>query len=254
MEARKRIQEIAARELGGDPSGYVVDNGRVFARGNSGRGMTLAQVSRRAIQLGGKYDGHEVAENLNAMTKASVAGLAGTGLVVAAKDTYSHEGGTWSFVVGFVVIELDVETGVVDIKDYLAATDCGIVLHPRSLAAQMHGGAVQGFGMARSQKWVFDPRWGAGFAHRFYTARPPGILDVPIEMDWVAVNKPDPQSPVGAKGIGEPPVGAGEAVLASAIADALGGKCLCRTPLTTDIILQAIEGKEQRLHLLDTHV
>jgi len=253
MDAKKKIQEIAARDLGGSPGDYVVDGGRVFRRGG-GSGMSFAQVAKRAIQLGGKYDGHELAENLNAMTKASATALAGSGLVAAAKDTYEHDGGTWSFVVGFALIELDVETGVVELKEYLASADCGTVMHPRSLAAQLHGGGVQGFGTARSQKWVFDPRWGAGFAKRFYTARPPGILDVPPKMDWVAVNKPDPQTPVGAKGIGEPPIGAGAAVMASAIADALGGKCLCRTPLTTDVILAAIEGREQPYAPLDTHV
>ncbi|MGH7552265.1 MAG: xanthine dehydrogenase family protein molybdopterin-binding subunit [Longimicrobiales bacterium] len=252
--AKRLIQEIAARDLGGAPADYVVDNGRVFQRANRASGLSFAQVAQRAIQLGGKYDGHEVAENLNNMTKASVAALAGSGLVAAAKDTYEHEGGTWSFVIGYALIELDVETGVVDIKEYLAATDCGTVIHPRSLAAQMHAGGVQGFGTARSQKWVFDPRWGASFAKRFYTARPPGILDVPLKMDWVAVNKPDPQNPVGAKGIGEPPVGAGEAALVSAISDALGGKCLCRTPLTTDLILAALEGRQQPYAPLDTHV
>ena len=92
------------------------------------------------------------------------------------------------------------------------------------------------------------------FAKRFYTARPPGILDVPIDMDWDAVGIPDPQTPVGAKGIGEPPVGAGSAALTSAIADALGGKCLCRTPLTADVILAEIEGRSPAYNPLDLHV
>jgi CO/xanthine dehydrogenase Mo-binding subunit len=253
-DAKRKIQAIAARDLGGSPSDYVLDGGRVFHRASRSRGMTFAKVAERAIALGGEYDGHGLAENLHAMTKASATALAGTGLIGAAKDTYPHEGATWSFVVGFAVIELDVETGMVELKEYLAATDCGVVLHPRSLAAQLHGGAVQGFGMARSQKWVFDPHWGTGFAHRLYTARPPGILDVPLQMEWVAVNRPDPQTPVGAKGIGEPPIGAGEAVIASAVADALGGQCLCRTPLTTDVILAALEGREQPFALLDIHV
>ena len=252
-DAKRKIQEIAARDLGGAPADYVVDNGRVFHRSNRARELTLARVAERAIQLGGRYDGHALDENLHAMTKASATALAGSGLMGVAKDTYEHEGGTWSWVVGFAVIELDVETGVVDLKEYLAAADCGTVMHPRSLAAQLHGGGVQGFGAARSQKWVFDPRWGAGFAKRFYTVRPPGILDVPLHMDWVAVNRPDPQTPVGAKGIGEPPIGAGEAVITSAIADALGGQCLCRTPLSTDVILAAIEGREQPYRLLEPH-
>ncbi len=216
--------------------------------------MTMGYAARRAIQLGGKYSGHILNEDLNAMTIASATALADQGLVAAARDRYPREGSTWSFVVGFALVELDVETGVVDLKEYTGVTDCGRVVHPRSLAAQIHGGAVQGFGIARSQKWVYDPRWGIGFAKRFYTARPPGILDVPLEMKWGAVNIRDPQTPVGAKGIGEPPVGAGSAAVASAISDALGGQCLCRTPLTTDVILAALEGREQPYGPLEIHV
>ncbi len=254
MVARRLLQEIAAADLGGSPENYVVDGGRVFRSGNRARGMSLARAAERAIELAGKFDGHELADNLHPMTVESATALAGSGLVAAAKDTYSHEGGTWSWVIGFALVEVDEETGMVEVKEYTASTDCGVVLHPRSLAAQLHGGGVQGFGMARSQKWVFDPKWGLGFANRLYTARPPGILDVPLEMKWVAVGEPDPETPVGAKGIGEPPIGAGVAAITSAIADALDGQCLCRTPLTTDVILAAIEGREQPFGLLETHV
>ncbi len=214
----------------------------------------MGYAARRAIQLGGKYSGHVLNEDLNAMTVTSATALAGQGLVAAAHDRYPHEGSTWSFVVGFALVEIEVETGVVDIKEYTGVADCGRVIHPRGLAAQIHGGAVQGFGIAQTHKWVYDPRWGVGFSKRFYTARPPGILDVPLEMKWGAVNIRDPQTPVGAKGIGEPPVGAGSAAITSAISDALGGECLCRTPLTSDMILAALEGREQPYGPLDIHV
>ena len=150
---------------------------------------------------------------------------------------------------GFALVELDRETGVVAIKEYVAVTDCGTVLHPRSLGAQVLGGSVQGMGQAMTQRWVFDPKWGVPFANRLYTARPPGILDVPLDMKVEAVGIADPQTPVGAKGIGEPPVGAGGAALTSAVADAMGGHCLCRTPLTPDIILMELEGLKQPFHL-----
>ncbi len=254
MDAKRKLQEIAARDLGGSPEAYETSDGRVYRRSNPAQGMSFARAAERAIALGGAYDGHELPEDVNAMTVEAATGLAGQGLVGVAKDNYPHEGGTWSFVIGFALIELDTETGAVEIKEYTAATDCGTVIHPRNVAAQLHGGGVQGFGQARSQKWVFDPKWGVPFAHRLYTARPPGMLDVPVTMDWVAVNEPDPQTPVGAKGIGEPPIGAGSAAITSAIADALGGACLCRTPLTTDMILAELEGRAQPYARLDTHV
>ena len=116
-----------------------------------------------------------------------------------ARDNYPRTGNVYTFVAGFCEVEVDADTGEVDMKRYEVVADCGTVMNPRSLGAQLHGGGVQGFGMARSQKWVFDPRWGIPFAHRFYTARPPGILDVPSEMKWAAVELPDTNNPVGSK-------------------------------------------------------
>jgi CO/xanthine dehydrogenase Mo-binding subunit len=79
-------------------------------------------------------------------------------------------------------------------------------------------------------------------------------MDVPKEMRAGAVGIPDPTTPIGAKGIGEPSVGAGAAALTTAIADAMGGNCLCRTPLTPDIILAELEGRRLPYGRLDQHV
>ena len=248
------LQELAARDLGGSPGDYRVADGRVFRARDRSVGIDFARAARRAIELGGKFSGGEAPDDLHDMTKASVAGLAGSGLVAAAKDNYPREGATFSWVIGFCQVELDVETGQVEIVDLASAADCGAVLHARSLAAQTNGGLIQGVGMAMSQRWVFDPKWGIPFTKRFYTARPPGILDVPRSLGFAAVDQPDPQTPVGAKGIGEPPVGAGEAAYACAVADAMGGRCLCRTPLTADMILAELEGRPRPYGTLETHV
>ena len=254
LDARQKLQEIAARDLGGRPEDYETSDGRVYRRANPSQGMTLGRAATRAIELGGRYSGEEFDEDLNDMTKASVTALAGQGLVAAARDNFGGEGGLQSWVVGFAEVELDVETGKVDVVHFTAVTDCGVVVHPRGLGGQIFGGSFQGMGMAMSQKWVFDPVWGVSFAKRLYTARPPGMLDVPIDVQWAAVGIPDPQTPVGAKGIGEPCVGAGSAALTSAISDALEGKCLCRTPLTPDVLLAEIEGREPAYGPLDLHV
>ena len=254
MDAQRKLQEIAARDLGGAPEDYDTSDGRVFRRSNPTQGLSFAQAATRAIELGGRYSGEELAPELNDMTKASATALAGQGLVAAAKDNYPYSGSVRSFVVGFAEVELDVETGAVEIIQYTAMADCGTMLHPRSLGAQILGGSIQGMGIARSQKWVYDPVWGVSFAKRLYTARPPGILDVPVDIEWGAVEVPDPQTPVGAKGIGEPPVGAGSAAIASAISDALGGICLCRTPLTADVLLAELEGRAPPYSPLETHV
>ena len=251
-DAARKIRQIAAQRLGGSPGDYVLDNGRVFRRGG-GAGMSFAQVAERAIQMGGEYDGHELPDDIHRETVPAATMLAGEGLMGVAKDNYGGRGGVYTFVAGFAQVELDVETGVVDIKEFVGVTDCGTVVHPRSLGAQLFGGCIQGMGMAMTQKWVYDPKYGVAFANRLYTARPPGFLDIPLNMKWAAVGIADPQTPVGAKGIGEPPVGAGAAALTTAIADAMG-TCLCRTPLTPDIILSELEGRDPAFGRLDQHV
>ena len=60
-------------------------------------------------------------------------------------------------------------------------------------------------------------------------------------MKWAAVDLPDPETPVGARGIGEPPVGGGCCAVLNAIADALGDEIFRRAPVTLDMILTALE-------------
>src|SRR5690606_7616328 len=121
---RTQLQELAALELGGAPSSYQVSGGRVFGPGGS---LSFAQAAERAIARGGKFDGHVVPEDINDMTKESAAALAGQGLVAAAKDSLPHTARTYSFVVTFVEVELDVETGVYKIIDVTSVADCGTV-------------------------------------------------------------------------------------------------------------------------------
>jgi xanthine dehydrogenase molybdenum-binding subunit len=253
-DAKLKLQEIAARDLGGQPGDYDVGGGRVFRRGNASVGMTFARAAERAIELGGRYDGHELAEDLNAMTVAAVGDhLVGQGLVGVARDNYGGEGSLYSTVVTLAMIEVDRETGVIDVKEWLAVADCGTVLNPRSLEAQVYGGGLQGMSQARFEKWSFDPRWGVNQNRRFYMVKPFSILDIPERLDFAAVDIPDPETPVGSRGIGEPPVGSGAAVIVSAVYDALG-VAVGRTPLTPDKILNALEGGATGYSLLQTHV
>jgi CO/xanthine dehydrogenase Mo-binding subunit len=251
---KKNLQEIAAKDLGGSPDSYDVTGGRVHRKGNRASGMTLARAAERAIELGGKFDGQEVAEDLNDWTKTAAAGLAGQGVMGAAKDNYGGEGDLWSFVVGVAKVEVDRDTGAVAIQHYTAVCDTGSVINPRGLKAQILGGGVQGFGLARSQKWVYDPKWGVPFTQRLYTAKPPSILDVPLDMRAGTADLPDPQNPVGSKGIGEAPFGAGVAAVLCAIQDAIGEFELKRSPMTTDLILNQLEGAPQPITVLATDV
>ena len=131
-----------------------------------------------------------------------------------------------AFVAGFIQIELDTETGKFDIVDYLAVADCGTVIHPMGLATQIKGGAVMGFGLATLERHIYDPQNGLPATVSLYQQKPASYLDVPSVFRTDAVDKPDPQSPLGTKGIGEPVMGAGASALLCAISDALGGGVL----------------------------
>ncbi|MCM3873598.1 MAG: xanthine dehydrogenase family protein molybdopterin-binding subunit [Pyrinomonadaceae bacterium] len=253
METRKRLQEIAATTLGGKPEDYDVANERVSRKGG-GRGLTLAEAAQRAIALGGIYDGHEAPQDVNNYTKASVAALAGQGLVAAARDNYGRDGSTFSYVASFAEVEVDVETGVYHIVDFLAYADVGTVIHPAALGGQVLGRSILGIGHAIGQKWVFDPHYGEMVSKRFYQNKPPTILDLPVDMQWGAVDIPDPETPVGARGIGEPPVGGGCASILNALSDALGDEIFRRAPVNLDTILTSLEAGRPMQHPLTAHI
>jgi xanthine dehydrogenase molybdenum-binding subunit len=253
MDAVKKLQEIAAKDLGGRPEDYQVAGERVFRKGG-GAGMTLAKAAERAIALGGTYDGHELPKDINRFTKTSATALAGQGLMGVGKDNYPHDGQSRSFVAGFAEVEIDVETGKYYILDYLAVADVGTVIHPRNIGGQILGRSMLGIGHAISQKWVYDQQYGVALARRFHHNRPPTILDAPEHMQWATVDLPDPETPVGARGIGEPPVGAGACAVMNAISDALGDDIYRRAPVTLDMILTALEAGRPTTEPLTAHI
>ena len=257
QDATQKMKEIAARDLGGSPDDYVIGGERVYRRGNRSQGLSFAMVAQRAIDLGEKYDGHELPEDINGMTTASATALAGQGLMGVAKDNFEEGGGRRSFVAGYAEVEVDVETGDIRLIDYAAGADAGTIMHPKTFEGQIFGGAIQGFSVALSQKWVYDRRWGLLVAKRFYNNRPPGILDVPHEqpMKWGAADLPDPFNPLGSKGIGEAAEGAGSGAVVAAIADALGENGnFYRSPVTRDMILTQLEQAPTGHDRLTAHV
>ena len=254
VDARLKLQEIAAKDLGGAPTDFTVGNERVYRRDNPSRGLSFAKAAERAIALGGKYDGHELPGDVHAMTKRAAGALVGLGLMGVAKDTYPHDGDTYSFVVGFAEVEVDLETGRTRLVDYLAVADVGTVINPRSLHGQILGGINLGIGHALQQKLVYDPQYGVALAKRFYHNKPLTILDIPAVMRTEAVGLPDPETPVGARGVGEPPVGAGYGSVMNAIADAVGEDIFRRAPVTADIVLMSLEHGHRMHEPLAAHI
>ena len=245
LDALRKLKEIAAMELGGSPDDYAIAGEAVYLKADETTRITYAEAAQRAIELGGEYSGEEAPPDIHDVTRRAVAGLAGSGLIGVAKDTLRHEGTVPAIAVGFMEIELDLETGKFEILDYVGVADCGTVLHPQSLATQIKGGAVMGIGMAVLERHLYDPQNGLPANVGFYQSKPPSYLDVPAEMQWAAVDIADPQNPIGAKGIGEPVQGCATAALLCAISDALGGHYFNRCPVVPDMIVNAAAGRQQ---------
>jgi len=245
MDAKQKLLEIGAAEFGGVADDFDIGGGTVFSKADSGLSITYAQAAERAVELGGRFDGHDIPEDVNEMTRMSAAGIAGTGLVGVAKDNYDINGTPPALAAGFMVIELDTETGQFEILEYNGVIDCGTVIHPLGLASQVKGGAVMGFGLASTERIVYDPQNGLPANVGFHQAKPPSYLDVPSEMGWDAVDKADPDNPVGVRGMGEPVMGCAASALICAISDALGGHYFNRTPIVPDMIINAVNGREQ---------
>jgi xanthine dehydrogenase molybdenum-binding subunit len=250
-DAIAKAKEIAAKTWGGSPEAYRVTDGRVSG---NGRSMTLGDAATRAIELGGKFDGHELPDNINKVTTTAATALAGQGLMGVARDTYKRDGASFSFVAGFAEVEVDIETGAYKVLDFTAVGDSGTIVHPRAYGGQLLGRAVLGMSHALALKTVYDQHYGVSLATRMYNSRPPTILDVPRHMKWDAVNIPDPESPVGARGIGEPPVAAGACAILNAIAAAIGDDALKRAPATLDSILTSLEHGHPVQEPLTAHI
>lgn len=245
IAAKDLLLDIASQSLGGSPDDYQLENEFVVAKAG-GKSISFADCAKRAIDLGGKYDGHTLDEDLNPMTKASATAVAGTGLVAATKDKLPLVGTVAGLAAAFIEIELDTETGRVEVMDYLGIPDVGTVLHPKGLAAQVRGAAVMGFGAAGTERLVYDPEYGRPGVRGLYQAKPPSYLDVPASIGASYVEGAiDPHNPVGAKGMGEPVMGAASAAYLDAITVALDGHVFNRVPVVADMIINHLNNQPQ---------
>ena len=119
-----------------------------------------------------------------------------------------------------VDVEVDTETGKVQILRYTALQDCGKAIHPSYVEGQIQGGAVQGIGWALNEEYIYNDK-GAMTNASFLDYRMPTALDLPM-IDAVIVEVPDPLHPYGVRGVGEVPIVPPCGALANAIYHAVG--------------------------------
>ncbi len=163
----------------------------------------------------------------------------GTGL-----DPVDGSGSPWqAYVFGTQVAEVEVDTvtGEVQVLGIWASHDVGRAINPRGVEGQIEGGVVQGLGQALMEDYQLED--GHTKTHGFAKYILPTSLDIP-EINTVIVEDPDPKSPLGAKGIGEPALVPTAPAIMNAIYDAVGVR-ITSLPATPEKVLAALAAKRQ---------
>ena len=139
-----------------------------------------------------------------------------------------------------VDVEVDPDTGKVQILRYTTFLDAGRAIHPAYVEGQMQGGALQGIGWALNEEYYFTDD-GAMANSTLLDYRMPTTLDLPM-IDTVIVEVPNPSHPLGLRGVGEAPIVPPLAAIANAIYHAVGVR-MDRLPMTPGAVLAALQAR-----------
>lgn len=149
---------------------------------------------------------------------------------------YGHYAATYGFGAQAVEVEVDPGTGHVRVLKVVVVQDIGRVINPLTLEGQMHGGIVQGIGMALNEELVMDH--GQPVNATLVNYRVPRIVEAP-EIECVFIETDDPTGPYGAKAGGEHSINPTVAAISNAISDATG-LFLTTLPMTPQRILNEL--------------
>ena len=189
-----------------------------------------------------EYDAATLRHKQDTELSVSFADLAsrlnGTGGPIVGRATVNPGGVGNAFGLHIVDVEVDAETGKVEILRYTAIQDAGKAIHPSYVEGQIQGGAVQGIGWALNEEYYFSDD-GTMENSTFLDYRMPTSLDLPM-IDTVIVEVANPGHPYGVRGVGEvsivPPMGA----VANAIYDATGVR-MTELPMSPGAVVKALE-------------
>ena len=190
LELRRKMSEQLADYWEMDISDITWQNGQFSGNGH---------------RLGFKEAAQELSSGYEALT-ASV--------------TMNTEGAGPCFGTHIVDVEVDPETGKVEILRYTAVQDVGKAIHPSYVEGQIQGGVVQGIGWALNEEYIYNDE-GHLLNASLLDYRMPTALDLPM-IETVLVEVANPDHPFGVRGVGEVPIVPPAAALANAIYDAIG--------------------------------
>jgi CO/xanthine dehydrogenase Mo-binding subunit len=225
-EVREKIFAIAGDLLEVGPADLELAAGAVRVKGSPTRTITLAQIAVAAMQRTGP--------------------IAGTGSYVTPIPTYdpSCASGllfptfpTPTYHAHFAEVEVDVDTGQVNVLRYIVVQEVGKAINPDAVRGQIQGGVTQGLGYVLYEGLDIES---SRYKQRtLETYRLPLAVDIPI-VEIVLMEHGDPAGPYGARGVAEPPIVPVAAAIGNAISDAIG-KSINRIPIRPDDILAALE-------------
>ena len=194
-----KAQAIAAHQMEVAEGDLEFANGMFSVKGTPDKAMPLAGVAFAAFQAHNLPDGME--PNLTAET------------------SYDPPNFTFPFGTHICVVEVDEETGQVDLLNYVAVDDCGNQINPMIVEGQVHGGIVQGLAQALFEEAVYDEK-GNLLTSTLTDYLVPSATEIPnLTLDSTVT--PSPSNPLGAKGVGEAGTIAAAQAAINAIVDAL---------------------------------
>jgi CO/xanthine dehydrogenase Mo-binding subunit/aerobic-type carbon monoxide dehydrogenase small subunit (CoxS/CutS family) len=232
-----QIRQMASQALRVPVDYLVCENSRVYVRGNPSNGLDYRQLALgytypNGNSIGGPVIGHGryIAHGLTNLDPETGQGL-------PALD--------WTYGAHAAEIEVDTETGEIEVVKMVSAFDAGKVINQQQCRCQVVGGVVQGLGSAVSEKFVF------GDDGRFLNAtlkdyKIPTARDIPHESIALFVETPHPEGPYGARGIAEHPMISVPSVIGNALADATGIEML-EFPLDPETVYMALtKGRQSK--------
>ena len=219
-QAREKMERIAAQLLDCPTDDLEFQDGRVSRQSDPSRATTFADVASAAYEEERLPQGEDIGLDFSL--------------------DYTLPNNPYAFGAHVAVVEVEPDTGDVRIIKYFAVHDCGRIINPVIVEAQMHGGIVQGLGQAMVEGIEYDSS-GQLITGSLLDYSLPVAADMPdFQMD--TMETPSPLTPHGAKGIGELPTVAAPVVLANAVMNALAsaGVRNVDTPLTPSKVMEAL--------------
>jgi CO/xanthine dehydrogenase Mo-binding subunit len=212
LDIRRQMTERAALLWETDPQQIRYEAGCLH--GPDGQTMTFAELAAKLNKTGGP---------------------------VVGRGTSDHDEPGGAFATHVVDVEVDPETGKVDVVRYTASQDAGTAIHPSYVEGQMQGGVAQGVGWALHEEYWYDTT-GTMRNASLLDYRMPTCLDLPM-IETVIVEVPNPGHPYGVRGAGEVPIVPPPAAVANAIHDAVGVR-LRELPMSPPRVLHAVLARE----------